>query len=97
MIELLRPFPAGMCSTRSEDAMPSPHKITPCLWFDDQAEQAAEHYVGIFKDSRIVSISRYGEAGKEVHKKEPGTALTVAFELNGQPFTPAEPRASAAG
>jgi predicted 3-demethylubiquinone-9 3-methyltransferase (glyoxalase superfamily) len=63
--------------------MPSSHKITPCLWFDDQAE----HYVGIFKNSKIVSISRYGEAGKEVHKKEPGTALTVAFELNGQAFT----------
>jgi predicted 3-demethylubiquinone-9 3-methyltransferase (glyoxalase superfamily) len=67
--------------------MPSSHKITPCLWFDDHAEQAAEHYVGIFKNSKIVSISRYGEAGKEVHKKEPGTALTVAFELNGQAFT----------
>jgi len=62
-------------------------KIVPCLWFDDQGEDAANFYVGIFKDSRIKNVSRYGEAGKEVHGKKPGTAMTVAFELEGQPFT----------
>ncbi|HEV7486508.1 MAG TPA: VOC family protein [Thermoanaerobaculia bacterium] len=62
-------------------------KITPCLWFDDQGEDAANFYVAIFKDSRITNVSRYGEAGKEVHGKKPGTAMTVAFELEGQPFT----------
>jgi predicted 3-demethylubiquinone-9 3-methyltransferase (glyoxalase superfamily) len=62
-------------------------KITPCLWFDDQAEDAANFWVSIFKDSRITNVSRYGEAGKEVHGKKPGTAMTVAFELEGQPFT----------
>src|SRR5512147_478810 len=62
-------------------------RITPCLWFDDQAEPAAQFYCSIFKNSRIVSISRYGEAGQEVHGKKPGTVLTVAFELDGQPFT----------
>jgi predicted 3-demethylubiquinone-9 3-methyltransferase (glyoxalase superfamily) len=62
-------------------------KITPCLWFDDEAEDAANFYVAIFKDSRITNVSRYGEAGKEVHGKKPGTAMTVAFELEGQPFT----------
>jgi predicted 3-demethylubiquinone-9 3-methyltransferase (glyoxalase superfamily) len=62
-------------------------KITPCLWFDDQGEDAANFYVSIFKDSRITNVSRYGEAGKEVHGKKPGTAMTVAFELEGQPFT----------
>jgi predicted 3-demethylubiquinone-9 3-methyltransferase (glyoxalase superfamily) len=62
-------------------------KITPCLWFDDEGEDAANFYVAIFKDSRITHVSRYGEAGKEVHGKKPGTAMTVAFELEGQPFT----------
>ena len=62
-------------------------KITPCLWFDDQGEDAANFYVGIFKDSRIGTISRYGEAGKEVHGRPPGSVMTVAFELEGQPFT----------
>ena len=61
--------------------------ITPCLWFDNQAEEAARYYTGIFKDSRIGAISRYGEAGKEVHGQKPGSVMTVEFELNGQPFT----------
>jgi predicted 3-demethylubiquinone-9 3-methyltransferase (glyoxalase superfamily) len=67
--------------------MPRIHRITPCLWFDDQAEDAAAFYTSIFKDSRIVQMTRYGEAGREVHGKAPGTVLTVAFELEGQPFT----------
>jgi predicted 3-demethylubiquinone-9 3-methyltransferase (glyoxalase superfamily) len=67
--------------------MPNKQKITPCLWFDTAGEDAANFYVSIFKDSRITNVSRYGEAGKEVHKREPGSAMTVAFELEGQPFT----------
>jgi predicted 3-demethylubiquinone-9 3-methyltransferase (glyoxalase superfamily) len=63
------------------------HRITPCLWFDDQAEDAAAFYTSIFKDSRTVQMTRYGEAGREIHGKAPGTVLTVAFELEGQPFT----------
>lgn len=63
------------------------HTITPCLWFDDQAEAAANFYVGIFPNSKITVISRYGEAGKEIHGKEPGSVLTVGFELDGQSFT----------
>lgn len=62
-------------------------KIVPCLWFDEQAEEAAAFYTGIFPDSRITRISRYGEAGFEFHGKAPGTAMTVAFELAGQAFT----------
>jgi predicted 3-demethylubiquinone-9 3-methyltransferase (glyoxalase superfamily) len=62
-------------------------KITPCLWFDDQAEPAAELYVSIFPSSRITRVSRYGETGQEIHGKPPGSVLTVAFELDGQPFT----------
>jgi predicted 3-demethylubiquinone-9 3-methyltransferase (glyoxalase superfamily) len=54
-------------------------KIAPCLWFDSQAEEAAKFYTGIFRNSKIVATSRYGEAGKEVHGREPGTVMTVAF------------------
>jgi predicted 3-demethylubiquinone-9 3-methyltransferase (glyoxalase superfamily) len=62
-------------------------KITPCLWFDDQAEEAVEFYISIFRNSKIVNIARYGEAGHEVHGKPAGTVMTVAFELDGQTFT----------
>jgi predicted 3-demethylubiquinone-9 3-methyltransferase (glyoxalase superfamily) len=58
-------------------------KITPCLWFDTQAEDAANFYTSIFKNSRIIEISRYGEAGP----KPAGTVLTVVFELDGQRIT----------
>jgi predicted 3-demethylubiquinone-9 3-methyltransferase (glyoxalase superfamily) len=57
------------------------------LWFDQQAQEAAEFYTGIFKNSRILDISRYGEAGRDVHGQLPGTVMTVAFELDGQAFT----------
>jgi predicted 3-demethylubiquinone-9 3-methyltransferase (glyoxalase superfamily) len=62
-------------------------KITPCLWFDGQAEPAAKFYTSIFPNSKILDISRYGEAGHEVHGQSAGTVLTVAFELDGQTFT----------
>jgi predicted 3-demethylubiquinone-9 3-methyltransferase (glyoxalase superfamily) len=62
-------------------------KITPCLWFDDQAEEAANFYIGIFKNSKITAISRYPDAGREIHGKPAGTVMVVAFELDGQPFT----------
>jgi len=62
-------------------------KITPCLWFDTQAEQAANFYTAIFKNSRITKISRYTEAGRDIHGKEAGSVLTVEFELEGQTFT----------
>jgi predicted 3-demethylubiquinone-9 3-methyltransferase (glyoxalase superfamily) len=62
-------------------------RITPCLWFDDQAEAAAGFYTAVFKNSKIVNIARYGEAGHEVHGKPAGTVMIVAFELDGQVFT----------
>lgn len=62
-------------------------RIAPCLWFDGRAEDAAKFYTGIFANSRIVAVSRYGEAGREAHGQEPGSAMTVAFELDGQSFT----------
>ena len=58
-------------------------RITPCLWFDGNAEEAANLYVSIFRNAKITEISRYGDAGP----LPKGTVLTVAFELDGQPFT----------
>jgi len=62
-------------------------KITPCLWFDSNAEEAVNFYASVFKKSKIGKISRYGEEGYEIHGKPAGTVLTVEFELNGQTFT----------
>jgi predicted 3-demethylubiquinone-9 3-methyltransferase (glyoxalase superfamily) len=59
--------------------MPS---ITPFLWFDTQAEQAAQFYTSVFPNSRITQVSHYGEAGPG----EAGSVMTVAFELDGTPF-----------
>jgi predicted 3-demethylubiquinone-9 3-methyltransferase (glyoxalase superfamily) len=64
-----------------------PTRINPFLWFDHQAEDAARFYCAIVKDSRIVAISRYPNAGQEVHGRPSGSVMTVTFELNGQPFT----------
>lgn len=63
------------------------HPITPCLWFDSQAEEAANFYVSVFKNSKIESISHYGKGGFEIHGQKEGTVLTVGFQINGQPFT----------
>jgi predicted 3-demethylubiquinone-9 3-methyltransferase (glyoxalase superfamily) len=62
-------------------------RIAPCLWFDQPAEEAAQFYVSVFKNSKIVSVARYPQAGQETHKKPAGSVMTVAFELDGQPFT----------
>ncbi len=62
-------------------------KITPFLWFDGQAEEAAQLYVSVFPNSQIKQVLRYGEAGREQHGQAPGTVMTVAFELDGQAFT----------
>lgn len=67
--------------------MASIGKIVPCLWFDGRAEEAANHYVSIFENSRVQKITRYTEQGHEVHGQAPGSVLTVAFELLGTPFT----------
>ncbi len=67
--------------------MQKTQKITPCLWFDTQAEEAAKFYASVFDNSRIVNTVRYGEAGYEIHKRPPGMVMTVEFELSGQTFT----------
>jgi predicted 3-demethylubiquinone-9 3-methyltransferase (glyoxalase superfamily) len=61
-------------------------KITPCLWFDDQAEEAAKFYVSIFKNSKVKSITRYGEAGARASGRPKGSVMTVTFEIEGQEF-----------
>jgi predicted 3-demethylubiquinone-9 3-methyltransferase (glyoxalase superfamily) len=60
--------------------------IAPCLWFDSQAEEAARFYTSIFKNSKIKTVTRYGEAGAEVAKRPKGSVMTVVFELDGQEF-----------
>jgi predicted 3-demethylubiquinone-9 3-methyltransferase (glyoxalase superfamily) len=61
--------------------------FTLCLWFDYQAEEAAEFYTSIFKNSKMESISRYGKEGFEIHGQKEGTAMTANFTINGQSFT----------
>src|SRR5579862_2264626 len=68
----------------NSSTMQSPsQKITPFLWFDGQAEEAARFYTSIFENSKIVSVTRYGEAGPGPE----GTAMSVVFELEGQTFS----------
>jgi predicted 3-demethylubiquinone-9 3-methyltransferase (glyoxalase superfamily) len=62
-------------------------RIAPCLWFDDQAEEAVSFYTSVFKNSKIGKVVRYGEAGHEVHGRPAGTVMTVAFQIDGQAFT----------
>lgn len=64
----------------------SMQKITPFLWFDNQAEDAANFYVSIFDNSKIVSVARYGEAAAEAAGRPAGSVMTVAFQLEGQEF-----------
>lgn len=63
------------------------HPITPCLWFDSQAEEAARFYTSIFKDSEIGRIVHYTKAGYQVHGQKEGTVQTIEFKINGQWFT----------
>ena len=66
--------------------MPVTNPIVPCLWFADEGEEAAKFYTGIFKNSRINAVTRYGTAGQEIHGRLPGSVMTVEFELEGQKF-----------
>lgn len=67
--------------------MPARQRVTPCLWFDHQAEEAAKYYVGIFRNSKILKIARYGEAGQEHHGRPPGSVMIVEFRLDGQRYS----------
>ncbi len=61
-------------------------RITPFLWFDNQAEEAVNFYVSIFRNSRITNIARYGDDAAKVSGRPQGSVMTVAFELDGQAF-----------
>jgi predicted 3-demethylubiquinone-9 3-methyltransferase (glyoxalase superfamily) len=74
----------GQAVSVRRNPMPVIQRITPCLWFDNQAEEAANYYVDIFDNSRILTVSHYGEAGQEIHGRPAGSVLTVDFELDGQ-------------
>ncbi len=60
--------------------------MSVCLWFDNQAEEAANHYLSIFKNGSLGKISRYGKEGVEFHKKPAGTAMVVEFTINDMKF-----------
>lgn len=62
------------------------YPITPCLWFDNEGEEAVNFYSSLFDNSSIKKITRYGKEGFEYHQKPEGSVMTVEFELNGQPF-----------
>src|SRR5690348_4054716 len=79
--------PSKIAPSKIAPSKIAPSKIAPCLWFDTQAEQAADFYTKIFGNSRINKISRYTEAGRDIHGKAAGSVLTVEFELEGQSFT----------
>ena len=66
--------------------MATSQKIAICLWFDNQAEEAAKFYTGIFKDSKIGRISYFGKEGFEIHQRKEGSIMTVQFFVNGQEF-----------
>jgi len=61
-------------------------KITPFLWFEDQAEAAVNFYISVFRDSRIVNVTRYGAAGAEAAGRPKGTVMTIVFQLEGEEF-----------
>ena len=67
--------------------MATMQKIAPCLWFDNQAEEAAKFYVSIFDNSGIDAVSHYGKEGFEIHRRPAGSVMTVSFRLAGQAFT----------
>jgi predicted 3-demethylubiquinone-9 3-methyltransferase (glyoxalase superfamily) len=78
--KLARPKPARAKSAASVQA------ISPCLWFDGRAEEAARFYVSIFRNGRITGITHYPAVGQEVHGGRAGSVMTVEFVLNGLPF-----------
>ena len=61
-------------------------KISPCLWFDDNAEDAVKFYASIFRNSKVGNVTRYGKEGYEIHKKKEGSVMTIDFEIEGQKF-----------
>src|SRR4029453_10655899 len=73
--------------TAQEAPMTKTQRITPMLWFDGQAEEAAKYYVATFPNSRVLGTPRYDEAGAQASGQPKGSVMTVQFELDGQEFT----------
>lgn len=67
--------------------MATTRRITTGLWFDGQAEEAAQFYTGIFRNSKITAVTRFPNAGQEVHHRATGSVMVVAFELDGHAFS----------
>jgi len=63
------------------------HPLTPCLWFDTEAEDAANLYCSVFPNSKVTAVSRFPDAGQEIHGKPAGSVMVVSFTINGQSFT----------
>jgi predicted 3-demethylubiquinone-9 3-methyltransferase (glyoxalase superfamily) len=76
----------GFCCRKSYREHSQVQAITPFLWFDDQAEEAARFYVSIFKNSKIGSVTRYEGEAAQVSGRPAGSVMTVAFQLDGQEF-----------
>ncbi len=66
--------------------MRDPQEITPCLWFADQAKEAAAFYTAVVEPSRMGAVTRYGREGLEIHGRPEGSVMTAAFELAGYRF-----------
>jgi predicted 3-demethylubiquinone-9 3-methyltransferase (glyoxalase superfamily) len=73
----------GVAEAPKECLMP---KITPCLWFNDTAEESARFYLSVFKASRLGTVTPYGEAGAKVSGRRKGSVMTATFEIDGQEF-----------
>lgn len=86
-IKAKKPSRARKQSRPSKRSRPGKQSMQICLWFDDQAEDAARYYTGIFKNSRLGTVLRYGKAGYEIHRRPAGSVMTVEFQLNDMKFT----------
>lgn len=82
-----RPCLNSMDFDRETCTMNITQKISPCLWFDHQAEEAVRFYVSVFEDSRVIGMTHYGTAGFDIHGRPAGSVMSVLFELAGQAFT----------
>ena len=80
-----RKSPTRRTATRKTAKPAAVQVISPCLWFDDQAEEAAKFYVAVFRKGRITRIERYPAVGQEIHKRPAGSVMTVEFVINGLP------------
>ena len=78
--------PAKKAVSKRTKPAASIQQISPCLWFDGQAEEAARFYVSVFPKGKITQVTRYPEVGQEVHHRPAGSVMTVEFVLNGLPF-----------